>query len=323
MGQLVDGEWKSGDVATTKDGGFERQDSTFRNWVTKNGSAGPSGEGGFPAAPNRYHLYVSHACPWAHRTMVMRRLKGLEDIISVSVVHWHMGDKGWSFEDDVDSATGDDLYGKALLHEIYQKADPDATCKVTVPVLWDKERQTIVNNESSEIIRMLNSAFAEWASDDTDYYPADLKSEIDAVNDLVYPNVNNGVYRAGFAKNQEKYEAAYDDLFGALDELEERLASNRYLTGDRFTEADIRLFTTLIRFDAVYHYHFKCNRNRLNEMPNLSGFMREIYQMPRIAETVHLDHIKGHYYTSHPGVNPTGVVPKGPALDFDAPHGRG
>ncbi|MCP1199904.1 glutathione S-transferase family protein [Notoacmeibacter sp. MSK16QG-6] len=322
MGQLVDGEWKSSDVATVKNGGFERQASTFRNWVTKDGSAGPSGEGGFPAVADRYHLYVSHACPWAHRTLIMRHLKGLEAVISASVVHWHMGDEGWSFRQE-DGATGDTLYGKAFLHEIYQKADPSATCKVTVPVLWDKQKETIVSNESSEIIRMLNSAFAEWASDDTDYYPDDLKSEIDAVNDLVYPNVNNGVYRAGFAKAQEKYEEAYADLFGALDELEDRLSSQRYLTGDRFTEADIRLFTTLIRFDAVYHYHFKCNRNRLADMPNLSGFMREIYQMPGIAETVHLDHIKGHYYTSHPGVNPTGIVPKGPVLDFDSPHGRG
>ncbi|RLQ88359.1 glutathione S-transferase family protein [Notoacmeibacter ruber] len=322
MGQLVDGTWKSGEVARIKDGAFDRPDSTFRNWVTKDGSAGPSGEAGFAAEVDRYHLYVSYACPWAHRTLVMRKLKKLEDIISVSVVHWHMGDEGWSFR-KADGATGDPLYDKAFLHEIYQHADPQATCKVTVPVLWDKKKETIVSNESSEIIRMLNSAFDEWAGDSADFYPDELRSEIDAINDLVYPNINNGVYRAGFAKAQDKYEGAYDDLFGALDKLEQRLAESRYLVGDRFTEADIRLFTTLIRFDAVYHYHFKCNRNRIDEMPNLAGYMREIYQMDGVAETVRMDHIKGHYYTSHPDVNPTRIVPKGPILNFDRPHGRG
>lgn len=322
MGLLIDGVWHDQWYDTDKTKGrFERQPSAFRSWVTKDGSAGPSGDGGFPAARGRYHLYVSLACPWAHRTLILRKLKRLDDIIGVSVVSYHMGKKGWSF-DRAAGSTGDAINGAALLADIYRKAEPRFTGRVSVPVLWDTERQTIVNNESSEIIRMLNAAFDAFTDVKTDYYPAALRHEIDRINDFIYPNINNGVYRAGFATTQEAYEEAFRALFAALDTIEQRLAGQRYLVGGTITEADWRLFTTLIRFDAVYVGHFKCNLRRIVDYPNLSNYLRDLYQTPGVAETVNLEHIKKHYYGSHPTVNPTGIVPLGPALDFDAPHDR-
>ncbi len=308
-------------MTPTKNGEFIRWESGFRRWVTPDGSAGPSGEGGFPAEPGRYHLYVSYACPWAHRTLILRTLKGLESAISVSVVHPLMPPESWVFG-EYPGATPDHVQGVDKLLQLYAQSAPDFDGVVTVPVLYDKQRQTIVNNESAEIIRMLNSAFDAWGNADLDLYPAALRSEIDAINALVYENVNNGVYRTGFATTQTAYEAAYDRLFEALDQLEARLATQRYLVGDRLTEADWRLFTTLVRFDPVYHGHFKCNRQRLVDYPNLWAYTRELYQVPGIAETVNMDHIKLHYYASHKQINPTGIVPKGPALDFNAPHGR-
>ena len=308
-------------MTPTKNGEFIRWESGFRHWVTADGSAGPSGEGGFPAEPGRYHLYVSYACPWAHRTLILRTLKGLESAISVSVVHPLMPPESWVFG-EYPGATPDHVQGVDKLLQLYAQSAPDFDGVVTVPVLYDKQRQTIVNNESAEIIRMLNSAFDAWGNADLDLYPAALRSEIDAINALVYENVNNGVYRTGFATTQTAYEAAYDRLFEALDQLEARLATQRYLVGDRLTEADWRLFTTLVRFDPVYHGHFKCNRQRLVDYPNLWAYTRELYQVPGIAETVNMDHIKLHYYASHKQINPTGIVPKGPALDFNAPHRR-
>ena len=322
MGLLVDGVWQDKWYDTRKSGGrFERAESRFRNWVTADGSAGPSGECGFAAAKGRYHLYVSHACPWAHRTMIFRKLKRLEDVISLSVVAHFMGEEGWTF-DRASGSTGDAVNGVTRLYEVYLRADPKYSGRVSVPVLWDKERNTIVNNESSEIIRMLNTAFAALTDDRTDYYPAALRREIDAVNDTVYAAVNNGVYRTGFATTQEAYEEAFRKLFDTLDGLEERLASRRYLVGGQVTEADWRLFTTLIRFDAVYVGHFKCNWRRIADYPNLSNYLRELYQAPGVAATVHMDHIKSHYYGSHRQINPTGIVPVGPELDFSAPHDR-
>jgi glutathionyl-hydroquinone reductase len=323
MGLLVDGIWRDQWYDTKSTGGrFVRQDSAFRNWITPDGSAGPTGEGGFKAEPGRYHLYVSLACPWAHRTLIFRRLKGLEDAIGVSVVHWHMGKHGWELR-EAPGATGDRLYGSRYLHEIYTRAKPDYTGRVTVPVLWDRKRETIVNNESSEIIRMLNSAFDGIGAKEGDYYPAPLRAEIDRINATVYDTVNNGVYKSGFATSQEAYEEALSALFETLDELEARLARQRYLAGDRITEADWRLFTTLARFDAVYVGHFKCNLRRLVDYPHLWPYARELYQHPGVAETVNLFHIKHHYYESHRTVNPTGVVPLGPIIDWDEPHGRG
>lgn len=323
MGLLVDGRWQDKWYDTKATGGtFERSASKFRNWVTADGSAGPTGDGGFKAEPGRYHLYVSLACPWAHRTLIFRALKRLEDAISVSIVHHFMGEQGWTFLAK-DGATGDTLYGLDYLHQVYTKADPAYSGRVTVPVLWDKQRETIVNNESSEIIRMLNSAFDEWGDATLDLYPEALRSEIDAVNATVYPNVNNGVYRAGFATTQSAYEEAFAQLFQTLDGLDERLSRQRYLAGNRLTEADWRLFTTLVRFDAVYVGHFKCNLKRIADYPNLSNYLRELYQVPGVAGTVNLHHIKHHYYGSHRAINPTGIVPVGPALDFDAPHDRG
>ena len=322
MGLLVDGEWHTDwyDTKSTK-GRFVRKDSSFRNWVTSDGSPGPSGEGGFPAEPGRYHLYVSMACPWAHRTLIFRRLKGLEEMISVSVVNAYMGDEGWTF-DAGDDVVPDTVNNKTRLHEIYTLARPDYTGRVTVPILWDKKRNTIVSNESSEIIRMFNSAFDEIGALPGDYYPEALRGEIDALNDFIYPNINNGVYRAGFATTQEAYEEAVTELFAALDELEERLSRSRYLVGDQITEADWRLFTTLVRFDAVYVGHFKCNIRRIVDYPNLWGYLRDLYQQPGIAETVRIGNIKEHYYASHDTINPTGVVPVGPDIDFMSPHGR-
>ncbi|MDX6749496.1 glutathione S-transferase family protein [Geminicoccaceae bacterium 1502E] len=322
MGLLVEGRWQDRWYDTASTGGrFERKESSFRSWITPDGRAGPSGEGGFPAEAGRYHLYVSLACPWAHRTLIFRRLKGLEEMIGVSVVHWHMGEEGWTFE-EAPGATGDRLHGRRFLHEVYTTAEPRYTGRVTVPVLWDRERRTIVSNESAEIIRMLNGAFDKIGATPGDYYPQPLREEIDRLNGRIYPTVNNGVYRAGFATTQEAYEEAVREVFGSLDWLEELLSRRRYLAGERITEADWRLFTTLIRFDAVYHGHFKCNLRRIADYPALHGWLRELYQWPGIAGTVDFDHIKRHYYGSHRTINPTGIVPLGPHLDLAAPHGR-
>ncbi len=303
------------------DGEFIRADSSFRNWVTPNGDAGPSGGAGFAAEAGRYHLYVSYACPWAHRTLIFRELKALQAVISVSVVHPLMPEESWVFA-EYPGATEDQLYQSNFLYEIYRKADPDFKGLVTVPVLWDKQRETIVNNESSEIIRMLNSAFDAYTNVDVDFYPQSLRAQIDEINQPIYNNINNGVYRAGFARNQRAYDRAYTQLFDTLDELETRLAGQRYLVGDRITEADWRLFTTLVRFDAVYYGHFKTNRKRLVDYPNLWAYTRDLYQVPGVAATVNMDHIKTHYYGSHRSINPTGIVPQGPDIDFQQPHGR-
>ena len=321
MGLLVDGVWKDRDEKTDGAGHFVRQTTKFRNWITPDGSPGPSGEGGFAAMPERYHLYVSLACPWAHRTIIFRKLKRLEHVISMSVVAFHLGDEGWTF-DASQGSTGDAINGRNKLSEVYLLAQPRYTGRVSVPVLWDKERRTIVNNKSAEIIRMLNAAFGAFSSADTDYYPVDLRDEIERINALVYAAINNGVYRAGFATTQEAYEQAVRTLFGALDEVEARLSNQRYLVGDRPTEADWRLFTTLVRFDAVYHGHFKCNLRRIVDYPNLWNYLRDLYQVAGVAETVSMEHIKRHYYGSHRHINPTGIVPLGPELDFSAPHGR-
>lgn len=322
MGQLVEGRWRAGWYDTKASGGrFVRPESRFRNWVTPDGAPGPSGEGGFKAEPGRYHFYVSLACPWAHRTLIFRRLKRLEPLIGVSVVHWHLGERGWSFAPG-EGCTGDRLYGREHLHEIYTMAQPGHSGRVTVPVLWDRERRTIVNNESSEIIRMLNSAFDGVGAAPGDYWPAPLREEIERVNARVYRTVNNGVYRAGFATSQEAYEEAVGELFASLDWLEQRVSSRRWLVGGRQTEADWRLFTTLARFDPVYVGHFKCNLRRLVDYPALWAYTRELYQWPGIAATVDLGHIKRHYYGSHTRINPSGIVPVGPEIDYAQPHGR-
>ncbi|WP_417308274.1 glutathione S-transferase family protein [Devosia sp.] len=300
---------------TDQTGRFNRGESKFRNWITADGSAGPTGEDGFVAEPDRYHLYVSLACPWANRTLIMRHLKGLEEMIDVSVVHWFMGKESWTF-DKTEGATGDKLYGSRIIRDIYQKAVPGFDGRVTVPVLWDKKRETIVNNESSEIIRMLNTAFDGIGATPGDYYPEALRAEIDEVNDRVYHTVNNGVYKAGFATKQDAYEEAVTPLFESLDWLENRLEGVDYLVGNQLTEADIRLFTTLVRFDAVYHGHFKCNIRRIVDYPNLWRYTRLLYNTPGFAETVDFTHIKSHYYASHTQINPTGIVPVGPDLDF-------
>jgi putative glutathione S-transferase len=317
---LVDGVWQD-DVARTKDGHFVRPPTRFRNWVTPDGSPGPSGEGGFAAEPGRYHLYVSLACPWAHRTIIYRKLKTLENVISLSIVSPDMLKDGWTFHKD-EGSTGDAVNGKSKLSEIYVLADQRYTGRVSVPVLWDKQKKTIVNNESSEIIRMLNSAFDAFTNVHTDYYPHALRAQIDKLNELVYPNINNGVYRTGFATSQAAYEEAFRNLFDALDEIETILSQQRYLTGKTITEADWRLFPTLVRFDAVYYSHFKCNWRHIYEYPNLSGYVRDLYQQPGVAETVSLQQIKRHYYNSQRQVNPTGIVSVGPQLDFSAPHDR-
>ena len=320
MGLLVNGAWQE-DISRTKDGRFIRPATSFRNFVTADGSPGPTGEGGFAAAAGRYHLYVSLACPWAHRTLIFRALKKLDDVVSVSVTEPLYGKTGWEFG-TAGGGTSDSVNGKATLAEIYLLADPHYTGRVSVPVLWDKKRRTIVNNKSSEIIRMLNAAFEAFTDVRTDYYPAELRGEIDRVNDLVYPNVNNGVYRAGFATSQAAYEEAARGVFAAFDQLEARLSRQRYLVGRHTTEADWRLFTTLVRFDTVYYGHFKCNLRRLADYPNLWNYTRDLYQAPGIAETVSIDHIKRHYYGSQRQVNPTGIVPIGPLIDFAAPHDR-
>ena len=302
-------------------GEFIRSESSFRNWVTKDGSAGCSGDAGFAAEPDRYHLYVSYACPWAHRALIFRVLKGLQDVISVSMVHPLMPSESWVFG-EYPGATEDHINHAHYLYENYLKADPGFDGLVTVPVLWDKKRQTVVNNESSEIIRMLNSAFDEYGNSEVDFYPESLREQIDAINDVVYNNVNNGVYRAGFATTQNAYDKAFLQLFDTMDYLEERLSGQRYLVGNQVTEADWRLFTTLVRFDAVYYNHFKTNKKRLMDYPNLWAYTRELYQVPGVAETVNMDHIKYHYFGSHSSINPTGIVPKGPEIDFMLPHGR-
>jgi len=324
MGLLIDGKWHDKWYDTDKTGGkFEREAARFRNWVTADGSPGPDGEGGFKAESGRYHLYVSMACPWAHRTLIFRKLKGLEKHISVSVVHPDMVENGWEFRPDREQHR-DHLHGFRFLHQVYTKAAPEYSGRVTVPTLWDKEKQTIASNESAEIIRMFNSAFdgLEGVRTDLDFYPAALQGEIDEVNARVYDTVNNGVYKAGFATAQDRYEEAYEALFESLDWLEARLAGQRYLVGGQLTEADWRLFTTLIRFDAVYFSHFKCNRQRIGDFPALSAYLRDLYQVPGVAETVDIGQIKRHYYVSQRTINPTQIVPVGPALDFDAPHGR-
>jgi len=324
MGLLVDGEWHDRWYDTGSTGGrFERSESQFRNWVTADGSPGPAGRGGFRAESGRYHLYVSLACPWAHRTLIFRRLKGLDEHIGVSVVNWLMAEHGWTFEPGP-QVEENPPEGIRYLHQLYTRADPQYSGRVTVPVLWDRAQNTIASNESADIIRMFNSAFdALPGVTDDDFYPEPLRDEIDAINARVYDTVNNGVYKSGFATTQGAYEEAVNTLFMTLEWLEGLLTERRYLTGDRLTEADWRLFTTLVRFDAVYVGHFKCNRKRLVDYPNLWAYTRELYRQPGVAETVDFQHIKHHYYESHGTINPTGIVPVGPDLDFTAPHGRG
>ncbi len=320
MGLLVDGAWQDVDMRV-QDGRFVRKPTAFHNYITADGSPGPTGKGGFPAERDRYHLYVSLACPWAHRTLIFRKLKKLESVISVSVTAALLGKKGWEFGTEPE-ATLDTINGKSVLADIYVLADPHYTGRASVPVLWDKKQRTIVNNESSEIIRMLNCAFDAFTDVRTDYYPLELRGEIDRINDVVYETVNNGVYRSGFSTTQAAYEEAARAVFATLDQLEAQLSQQRYLVGRQLTEADWRLFTTLIRFDAVYYSHFKCNVRRIIDYPNLSNYLLDLYQTPGVAETVSLDHIKRHYYGSHRNVNPTGIVPIGPALDFELPHNR-
>lgn len=322
MGLLVDGRWHDEwyDTESTR-GRFVRSESQFRNWVTADGNAGPSGDGGYRAEPGRYHLYVSLACPWAHRTLIFRALKGLESMIGVSVVNPLMAEHGWTF-DPYDGVVADPVHDARYLYELYRAVDPRYSGRVTVPVLWDRQRNEIVSNESSEIIRMFNAAFDRVGALPGDYYPAALRADIDRLNERIYDRVNNGVYQAGFATSQEAYEQAVFPLFDLLDELERRLADRRFLFGDQVTEADWRLFTTLLRFDAVYHGHFKCNLRRIEDYPNLSGYVRDLYQWPGVAATVNMKHIKEHYYRSHRTINPSGIVPAGPVLDFERPHGR-
>jgi putative glutathione S-transferase len=316
MGKLARGVWHDEwyDTKSTR-GAFVRGESSFRDRVTRDGSSG------FKAEPGRYHLYVSLACPWACRTLVFRKLKKLEEVVSISVVDPLMGEQGWVFS-NYPGCIPDTVNGFSYLHQVYTAANPDYTGRVTVPVLFDKRTRKIVNNESAEIIRMLNSELDDFADATVDFYPPALRTEIEAINAVVYDNVNNGVYKAGFATAQAAYEQAFDALFATLDDLEKRLARGRYLVGDRITEADWRLFTTLVRFDAVYVSHFKCNLRRLVDYANLWGYTRDLYQVPGVAETVSLDHIKRHYFMSHPTINPTRIVPKGPALDFTTAHRR-
>ncbi|WP_323664392.1 glutathione S-transferase family protein [Pectobacterium carotovorum] len=323
MGQLVDGVWHDTWYETKSTGGhFKRSESAFRNWVTPDGTPGLTGKGGFPAQSGRYHLYVSLACPWAHRTLLMRQLKGLEDHIAVSVVHPLMLDHGWTFGTDFEAATGDSLYQHEFLYQLYLHAMPDYSGRVTVPVLWDTEQHTIVSNESADIIRMLNSAFDGVGATAGDYYPEALRAQIDELNGWIYDKVNNGVYKAGFATSQSAYDESATTVFAALSDLESILAKQRYLTGEQLTEADLRLWTTLIRFDPVYHTHFKCDKYRLSDYPNLFGFLRDIYQMPGIADTVDMAHIRHHYYRSHGTINPHGVISLGPEQDLNQPHHR-
>ncbi len=317
MGSLIDGVWHEHEPDTAKDGAFVRRETAFRNWITPDGRPGPTGQDGFRAMAGRYHLYVSLACPWAHRTLIMRALKGLQDIVPISVTHWLMLDHGWTFAPGA-GVIPDPLYNSRFVYDLYTRAVDNYSGKATVPILWDQHTQSIVNNESADIIRMLGSAFDHAGAKPGDYYPVPLRPEIDAVNQRVYDTLNNGVYKAGFATTQSAYEAAVMPLFATLDWLEDRLSQARYVCGDRMTEADIRLFTTLVRFDSVYNGHFKCNIRRLIDYSNVWAYTRDIFQMPGISATVDFDHIKRHYYMSHKHINPTGIVPVGPSLDFDA-----
>ena len=319
---MNDGERQSVTAEAAARGQFVRSPPRFRNWITADGRAGPSGEAGLAAAPGRYHLYVSYACPWAHRTLILRKLKRLEDMVSLSVVHWFMGEDGWTF-DPGPSVVPDPVLDAKLLREVYRAAQPDYSRRITVPILWDRQRHTIVSNESSEIIRMFNSAFDHLGAAPVDFCPPDLRDEIDAVNAVVYDTVNNGAYKCGFARSQEAYDEAVTEMFITLDDLESRLGGQRYLVGDRLTEADWRLFTTLVRFDPVYYVHFKCNIRRIKEYPNLWNYLLELYQVPGVAETMNMHHIKHHYYGSHESINPRRIVPKGPAIDYSQPHDRG
>ncbi|NLJ93680.1 MAG: glutathione S-transferase family protein [Aeromonadales bacterium] len=322
MGLLVKGQWVDQWYDTdANDGEFARSESQFRNWVTKDGSAGPTGDAGFKAEAGRYHLYVSLACPWAHRVLILRRLKGLESMISVSVVNPLMAEHGWTF-DEAPGVISDPIINARYMYQIYTATDPNYSGRVTIPVLWDKQQHCIVNNESAELIRMLNSAFDDIGATPGDYYPHALRGDIDKFNAKIYPNVNNGVYKAGFATTQRAYEQAVMPLFATLDELDQHLSHHRYLAGEQITEADWRLFTTLIRFDTVYYSHFKCNIKRITDYPHLSGYLRELYQWPGIKDTINMAHIKQHYYRSHLNINPTGIVPVGPDLDLERPHGR-
>ena len=316
MGKMIDGVWHAGKVTEdSKDGSFQRQDAGFRDWITADGAPGPDGQAGRPAAAGRYHLYVSYACPWAHRALVVRALKRLEPLIDVSVVDPVMLDDGWTFATG-NGGTGDPLHGADFLWQLYARARPGYTGKVTVPVLWDRETGTIVSNESAEIIRMMNTAFDHLGAAPGDFYPAALRAEIDAVNAPVYDEVNNGVYKAGFATTQDAYEAAATPLFARLDALDSRLTDADWLVGGGLTEADIRLFTTLVRFDAVYHGHFKCNKRRIQDFPALERHLERLLTLPEVAATVHLDHIRTHYYASHRDLNPHGIVPIGPDLPW-------
>lgn len=322
MGLLIDGQWQDIWYSTEEtQGRFVRSAAQFRNWITADGSAGPTGREGFKAEAGRYHLYVSYACPWANRTLIFRKIKGLGKMISLSVVHWHMAEEGWTF-DDGEGVIADPLFNAAYLREIYLQANNNYSGRVTVPVLWDKKTNTIVSNESAEIIRMFNRAFDDLGATEGDYYPEKLHDEIEMLNTRIYDSVNNGVYKAGFATTQEAYEEAVIPLFETLDWLEQRLATQRYLIGHQITEADWRLFTTLTRFDPVYVGHFKCNLKRLVDYPNLWAYTRDLYQQPGIAETINMVHIKNHYYGSHASINPSGVVSLGPVIDFNAPHSR-
>ena len=324
MGKLVDGQWSTQWYDTKSTGGkFFRQEASFRNWVTADGSVGPTGIGGFKAETGRYHLYVSLACPWAHRTLIVRELKGLSSHITVDVVHPDMLETGWSFAMDGGAAQGDSLFGFTHAYEIYQKAEPNATTRVTVPILWDKYTSSIVSNESSEIIRMFNSEFDALAINDQDLWPSAMRSDIEEVNERIYHTFNNGVYKSGFATSQDAYDESVTKLFDTMDWLEDRLSTNRYLMGDALTEADWRLFTTLVRFDLVYHLHFKCNRSRVIDMPNLWAYSRELYQIEGIAKTCNFNHIVRHYYYSHETINPHRIVPINPSIDWLEPHGRG
>jgi len=323
MGLLVEGKWVDQWYDTKKSGGkFVRSDAGFRNWVTVDGSAGPTGDAGFKAEAGRYHLYISHACPWANRAAIFRKLKGLENAISLSVVDHFMGSEGWTFNEEEGAGTTDDLFGSTRMHQIYTKAKSDYTGRVTVPVLWDKQNGTIVSNESSEIIRMFNSAFENVTDDKQDFYPEPLRDQIDVVNERIYHTVNNGVYKCGFATTQEAYEEAFSPLFETLDWIEDILSKQAFLVGDQITEADWRLFTTLVRFDPVYVGHFKTNKKRIADYPNISNYTRQLFQWPGVSETINMDHIKKHYYGSHETINPTRVVPVGPEINYEQPHDR-
>ena len=322
MGQLINGKWMDQRIDTIATGGkFIRNDASFRNWITADGSAGPTGSNGYIAESGRYHLYVSLACPWAHRTLIFRQLKDLQDHITVDYVHPDMLDNGWSFDLN-GPAQGDSLFGSQFAHQIYTKADPNVTTRVTVPILWDKKTNTIVSNESSEIIRMFNSAFNSISGNTDDYWPAERHAEIEEVNERIYQNINNGVYKSGFASSQSAYDEAVHNLFDALDWVEERLSEKRYLMGEQITEADWRLFTTLARFDAVYVLHFKCNRKRIVDYQNLWGYARELYQWDGVAQTTNFDHIIRHYHYSHESINPHRIIPINPIINWDEPHER-